>query len=144
MELRPEMLWILVLIPGVYGVVWVVTRQAEQGRLQPPPRVLRQDARRRTRSEKGQKAPRGELPGWAKLVGLLGGLAAAILLTWWTIVAFVGGTLWPTGIEVEGGLVFGIVWLLFIDPVAATILYWTFALVMLPITGAASVTKRWR
>lgn len=85
-----------------------------------------------------------ELPGWAQAIGVLAGVGAMALLTLWTIIAFVGGTLWPTGIEVEGGVGFGIVWVVVIDPLAATVLYWAFVLLMLPVVGAAKATRRRR
>lgn len=77
------------------------------------------------------------------LAGLLG-VAAALLLTYWTFVAFVGGTLWPTSIEVGGGFAFGLVWLFVIDPIAATVLYWIGMAILLPVFGAAAGVQHMR
>lgn len=83
-----------------------------------------------------------EAPGWLKLVAGILGLASAALLTWWTIIAFIGGHLWPTAIEVDGSLGFGLLWLFIIDPLAVTVLYWISAAVMLPLAGASYMARR--
>lgn len=85
-----------------------------------------------------------DAPAWVKFVGGALGLASAVLLTWWTILAFVGGRLWPTGIEVDGGIGFGLLWLFIIDPLAMTVLYWISMAVMLPLLGVSYVASRKR
>jgi hypothetical protein len=82
--------------------------------------------------------------GWLQAVAALLGLACAALLTWWTIVAFVGGQLWPLPIEVEGGLGFGLLWLFVIDPLAVTVLYGISVLVLAPLAGVAAWRDRRR
>lgn len=83
-----------------------------------------------------------DVPAWATGVASAFGLASAVLLTWWTVIAFTGGTLWPTSIHLEGSIGFGIVWLLFIDPLVATVLYWVFLVVLLPVAIAAAATRK--
>lgn len=76
------------------------------------------------------------------LLSVLGALASAVLLAWWTVIAFVGGTMPIIGVETEGGFGNGLFWLLFVDPIVATLLYWAFMLVMLPIIAIATWAKR--
>lgn len=85
-----------------------------------------------------------DAPGWLQGLAAVLGLAAAVLLTWWTIVAFMGGQLWPLGIEVDGGIGFGLVWLFLIDPLAMTVLYWVSMLLMAPLIGASALARRRR
>ena len=82
----------------------------------------------------------GRLHGLAAILGLV----SAGLLTWWTIIAFTGGRLWPLPIEVDGGVGFGLLWLFVIDPVAVTVLYWISMLVAAPFAGLAALRNRRR
>jgi hypothetical protein len=43
-------------------------------------------------------------------------IAAVLLTTWWTIVAFVGGRMPVIGFQTEGGLGVALVWLFVVDP----------------------------
>lgn len=70
-----------------------------------------------------------DLPPGVQAVATLVALGAGILLTWWTVVAFIGGTLWPLAVEVEGGVGFGLLWLFVIDPILVTVGGWIFAAV---------------
>lgn len=83
-----------------------------------------------------------EAPGWLQAIAMVAGVASAALLSWWTIVAFVGGALWPLSIQVEGGIGFGLLWLFIIDPLAATALSWAFMALVLPLVGVASLRQR--
>ena len=72
-------------------------------------------------------------PAWIAVIGFAAAGAAAIWLTYATILAFVGGTLWPFGTEFGGSFGFGLTWLFVGDPIAATVLYWAFMLLMIPL-----------
>lgn len=43
-------------------------------------------------------------------------VAAVLLATWWTVVAFVGGTMPVLGLQTEGGIGLGLLWLFVADP----------------------------
>lgn len=62
-------------------------------------------------------------------------LGAAILLAWWTITAFVGGTMPVIGWETDGGVGTGLLWLFVVDPIAMTVLMWASMVVSLPIVA---------
>lgn len=85
-----------------------------------------------------------EAPGWLRALASALGLTCAALLFWWTIIAFIGGRLWPLPIEVEGGLLFGLLWLFIFDPLAVTVLYWISMLVLAPFVGAEAIRNRRR
>ena len=74
-----------------------------------------------------------DTPAWIAVIGFVAAGVAAIWLTYATILAFVGGTLWPFGTEFGGSFGFGLTWLFVGDPIAATVLYWAFMLVMIPL-----------
>lgn len=84
----------------------------------------------------------GNASGIASLLGGVLGLASAVLLTWWTIIAFVGGRMPLIGYETEGGIGLGLVWVIVIDPIAATVLYWLSIAIVLPIAGVAHASRR--
>lgn len=81
-------------------------------------------------------------PAWLGTVGVVVAVAAGVLLTWWTVVAFIGGHLWPLGIPIEGGIGFGLLWLVVIDPIAAGLLWLAGMAVMAPLAGLARLTRR--
>jgi hypothetical protein len=78
----------------------------------------------------------------AAFAGGVTGLASAVLLTWWTVIAFVGGRMPLIGIETEGGVGLGLLWLFVIDPIAATVLYWISIAVVLPVVGVGYAARR--
>lgn len=69
----------------------------------------------------------------AMVVAVLTGLASAALSLWMTVIAFVGGTMPIIGLETEGGLVFGLFWLMIIEPIVLTVCYWISMLVAVPV-----------
>ncbi len=77
-------------------------------------------------------------------VAVLTALAAAVLCTWYTVIAFVGGTMPIIGYETEGGFFFGVVWLVFVDPIVVTVAWWASLLVMSPFIAGASALDAWR
>jgi hypothetical protein len=84
----------------------------------------------------------GDVSGLASIVGGLLGLATTILLAWWTIIAFAGGTMPIIGYETEGGIGTGLLWLFIIDPIAATVLYWIGMAVAMPVLGVVWAARR--
>lgn len=74
-----------------------------------------------------------EFPLIARIVGYLGVTAAIVLSTWMTVIAFIGGTMPIIGLETRGGLVPGLVWLFFIDPIVITLAYWATMVVAVPL-----------
>jgi hypothetical protein len=74
-----------------------------------------------------------ELPLPARLVTYLGIAAAIVLSFWTTVIAFVGGTMPIIGWETDGGLVTGLVWLMFVDPILMTVCYWVTMIVAVPL-----------
>lgn len=83
-----------------------------------------------------------ETPAWLTGISALAGAAGAILLTWWTFLAFTGGTLWPIGVELEGGFSTGLLWLFVIDPLVATVMYWIGLAVLVPLAVASGAMRR--
>jgi hypothetical protein len=75
----------------------------------------------------------GEMPLPARLVTYVGIAAAIVLSFWTTIIAFVGGTMPIIGWETDGGLVTGVVWLMFVDPILMTVCYWATMIVAVPL-----------
>jgi len=48
---------------------------------------------------------------------------ASFYSTYATILAFIGGTLWPVGLEISGGFLTGLVFIFIIDPIIITV-FW--------------------
>jgi hypothetical protein len=63
-------------------------------------------------------------------------VAVVILTSWWTVLAFIGGTAPVLGWELEGGLGPGLVWLFVVDPVLLTVAYWIGLVIVLPFSAA--------
>lgn len=72
--------------------------------------------------------------------------ASIVLCTWWTIIAFAGGTMPVLGWEREGDLGFGLFWLFIVDPLAITVCYWISMAVAMavyaPFAGASAIKNR--
>ncbi len=81
-------------------------------------------------------------PPWLTATVVLAGLGGGLLLTWWTVVAFIGGRLWPLPWEVDGGIGFGLFWLLVVDPIAMTLLYWGITVLLMPVVAVTSRQHR--
>jgi hypothetical protein len=73
--------------------------------------------------------------GVTKAVVAVLAIAAGGLNLWWTFVAFFGGTMPLLGWERPPSIVFGILWLVILEPIALTILYWVTMLITLPLYG---------
>jgi hypothetical protein len=73
--------------------------------------------------------------GSAKVLGALTGLASGGLSLWWTIIAFIGGTMPVLGWHRPPSLGFGLFWLLIIEPIALTVLYWVSMVVSFLVYG---------
>lgn len=76
---------------------------------------------------------REEMHPIAMAVAVVAGLASAGLSLWMTVIAFVGGTMPVIGLETEGGVAFGLFWLVIIEPIVLTVCYWISMLVALPV-----------
>ena len=74
-----------------------------------------------------------DIPPAIKVVGFAGVAVAVVLSTWMTIIAFVGGTMPIIGWETDGGIVVGLLWLFFVDPIVIAAGYWLTMLAVLPI-----------
>jgi hypothetical protein len=59
-----------------------------------------------------------------KVIVLLTALASGLFSFYCTIVAFIGGTIWPFGWNMKGGLLTGLLWLFLIDPIVLTVCWW--------------------
>jgi hypothetical protein len=82
-------------------------------------------------------------PGAATTVfAVVGGLIGAVLSTWWTIIAFTGGTMPVIGYETEGGLGQGLLWVFVIDPIVVMVMAWVFMLIALPVIGIEALVRR--
>lgn len=73
------------------------------------------------------------MPLPARAVTYLGIAAAIVLSTWTTVIAFVGGTMPIVGWETDGGLVTGLLWLVFVDPIVMTLCYWATLILAIPL-----------
>jgi len=74
-----------------------------------------------------------DMPIPLQIIGGVLGLATAVWMTWCTVIAFIGGTMPIIGWEVEGGLGFGLLFLVVLQPILLTLAYWAFMLVMIPL-----------
>lgn len=76
-----------------------------------------------------------------QVVAVLTGLAAAAWAGWCTVIAFIGGRLPIPFVSwhVEGGIGWGLAWIMFIDPLILTVAYWGAMLVMSPFFVAEAV-----
>lgn len=71
----------------------------------------------------------------ARIVVGLSGVATAVLTTWMTVIAFVGGTMPIVGWQTEGGITTGLLWLLVVDPIVASVCWMLTTAVLLPIVS---------
>ncbi|HZJ04736.1 MAG TPA: hypothetical protein VFD59_04595 [Nocardioidaceae bacterium] len=69
-------------------------------------------------------------------------IAVAVLLLWWTVVAFTGGRMPIIGIETQGGLGFGLFWVFIVDPIAAGVLAFLGSIVSAAVNGVAEGGSR--
>ena len=83
-----------------------------------------------------------DLPGPARAVAAVAGMATAIWATWCTVIAFIGGTMPVLGWKVSGGLGEGLVWLFLVEPILVTVVTWIVAAVVAVIATASSGSGR--
>jgi len=69
----------------------------------------------------------------AKLLVSIAALAAGVLSTIWTFQAFFGGTMPILGVETEGSVGFGLLWLFVIDPIVIGLMGLVVAFVTAPV-----------
>ena len=75
----------------------------------------------------------------AAAIGIPMAIVFGIWMAWITWTAFVGGQAPFFPYEFTGfSLGRGLLWLIVIDPIVATLAYWAFMLVMLPVIGLAA------
>lgn len=75
-----------------------------------------------------------DIPAPLQAISILGVAAAIVFSAWTTVIAFVGGTMPIIGWETDGGIVTGLVWIAFVDPIIVTVVYWATLLVVLPLS----------
>lgn len=76
-----------------------------------------------------------DLPVAARGIVSLLALAGAVYSTYATILAFVGGSLWPFGWEIGGSVGLGLVWIFLVDPIVMTVFYWAAMLIAMPVAA---------
>jgi len=67
-----------------------------------------------------------------KVIMTVLGIAALVLTTWMSFIAFVGGTMPVLGWETEGGFGYGIFWIIVVDPIVLTVALWVSLLISAP------------
>lgn len=75
-----------------------------------------------------------ELHPFIKFVAGVMTFAAIVLSSWYTVIAFAGGTLPILGIELDGGIGYGLFWLIIVDPIVITVTYWLTLIVLVPLS----------
>jgi hypothetical protein len=74
-----------------------------------------------------------DMPIAARVIVGIGVVAAVVLSTWMTVIAFIGGTMPIIGWETDGGIVTGLVWLIIVDPLVMTVCFWATMLLAIPV-----------
>lgn len=69
----------------------------------------------------------------AMAVAVVAGLASAGVSLWMTVIAFTGGTMPVIGLETDGGVGFGLFWLMIVEPIVLTVCYWVSMAVAIPV-----------
>jgi hypothetical protein len=78
----------------------------------------------------------------AATFGIAFGLATAVWSTWCAVISFTGGKLPLLPWTMEGGIVSGLLFLFFAEPLLITVAYWAGMLVALPLAGLVALSKR--
>ena len=86
--------------------------------------------------------PDDELNPVSKSIAFVIAASVSIWLLWCTVVAFTGGTLPLLGWKVDGGFVFGLVWVFLIDPIAMALGYWAGMVIALPLVAVSEKAGR--
>ena len=74
-----------------------------------------------------------DLPFPVQLVIGIVMIASVVWVNWCVVVAFIGGTMPIVGWEVDGGIGFGLLFLLLIEPIFLMLAYWASMLICLPL-----------
>ncbi len=80
--------------------------------------------------------------GCVQVLSILFSIPVLIWLIWCSIIAFVGGTMPIIGLEVEGGLCFGLVWLFLISPIVEAIAYFIVYFPLMIFSGLIGLTSK--
>ncbi|MEU1597682.1 hypothetical protein ABZ468_33775 [Streptomyces sp. NPDC005708] len=87
--------------------------------------------------------PRNDPPASVSALAILAGFAAAVWVTWCTIIVLVGGTMPLIGIRPETGGLTGFVLMLFVgEPILITLACRARMLILLPLSLATSRRPR--
>ena len=68
-----------------------------------------------------------------RVITVVSAVLTLALTTWMTVVAFVGGTMPVVGWETDGGIVVGLLWLVFVDPIVVAASWLLTTVVVVPI-----------
>lgn len=68
-----------------------------------------------------------------RVITVVSAVLTLVLTTWMTVVAFVGGTMPVVGWETDGGIVVGLLWLVFVDPIVVSACWLLTTVVVVPI-----------
>lgn len=68
-----------------------------------------------------------------RVITVVSAVLTLVLTTWMTVVAFVGGTMPVVGWETDGGVVVGVLWLVFVDPIVVSACWLLTTVVVVPI-----------
>ena len=60
-------------------------------------------------------------------------IAGSLWVLYCTLLAFIGGTVWPFGWELGGSFVAGVIWVFLISPLIMTLFYWLTMLFVMPL-----------
>jgi hypothetical protein len=80
--------------------------------------------------------------GCVTLLAMLFAVIVGIWVMWCCVIAFVGGTMPIIGLEVEGGLCFGLIWLFVISPIVEVIAYWIVFLPLMVLSALVGLSGR--
>jgi hypothetical protein len=86
----------------------------------------------------------GDGADFVRAAGGCAGVAAGVLTTWWSVIAFIGGTMPVIGYQTDGGIGTGVFWLFIVEPIAVTVLYWATVVALSPLIAIAAVRERRR
>lgn len=69
-------------------------------------------------------------------------LASGALALWMTVIAFTGGTMPIIGLETDGGVGFGLLWLMVVDPIVLTVCYWISMVISMPVVALVESIRK--
>lgn len=68
-----------------------------------------------------------------RVITVVSAVLTLALTTWMTVVAFVGGTMPVVGWETDGGILVGLLWLVFVDPIVVSACWLLTTVIVVPI-----------